>query len=78
MSNIWHIDRTLSGVINNPSQRGPGSYGNKEVHRIPQSSSITGATPLGSLVSYPGHLLEGVLPLRRDVFYNSSWLGWQT
>ena len=33
---------------------------------IPQSSSITGASPLNCLVSYPGHSLWGVLPFCRD------------
>ena len=37
------------------------------VLNIPQSSSITGASPSGFLVSYPGHLLEegGLTPLHR-------------
>ena len=60
-SSIWPIDRTLSGATT-PGKSGPG------VLRIPQS--ITGASPLDFLVSYPGHLLfcrEAV-----GVFYNSS------
>ena len=57
MSNrsIRLIDRTLSGAIT-PGLSGPGSYGNKEVLRVPQSSSITGASPSDDLVfgeSYP-------------------------
>ena len=46
MSNnsIWPIDRTLS-VANTPGQSGPESNGNIGVFHIPQSSSITGASP---------------------------------
>ena len=43
-SSIQPIDRTLSGATT-PSQIVPGSDGNKEVLRIPQSSSITRASP---------------------------------
>ena len=80
MSNhsIWPIDRTLSGATI-PSQSGPGSNGNKEVLHVPQSSSITEASPSDCLVSYQGHSLVGVfLPLCRDavgVFYGSSQQG---
>ena len=56
-SSIWPIDRTLPGATT-PSQSGPGSDGNKETLRIPQSSSITGNSPSDCLVSYLGHLLE--------------------
>ena len=42
-----------------PSQSGPGSDGNKGVLCIPQSSSITGTSPLDCLVSYLGHSLVG-------------------
>ena len=38
-----------------PDQRGPESDGNKGVLRIPQSSSISGASPSNCLVSYSGH-----------------------
>ena len=44
----------------------PGSWerpnGNEGVLRIPQSSSITGTSPLDCLVSYPGHSLGGLTP----------------
>ena len=40
-------------------QSGPGSYGNKRVLHIPQSSSITEASPSDCLVSYLGHSLGG-------------------
>ena len=42
------------------------SNGNEEVLLIPQSTSITGASPSNCLVSYPGDSLEAVLPLCRD------------
>ena len=41
-SSISLIDRILSGAIT-PDQSGPGSDGNEEVLRVPQSSSITEA-----------------------------------
>ena len=49
------MDRTLSGV-NTLGQNGPGSDG-KGALRIPQSSSITGASLSDCLVSYTGHSL---------------------
>ena len=57
-SSIWPIDRTLSGSTTS-SQSGPGSNGNKGVLSISQISNITGSSPSDSLVSYPGHSLEG-------------------
>ena len=56
-SSIWLIERTLSGGAT-PSQTGTGSDGNKEVFRMLQRNSITGASPSNFLVSYPGLLLE--------------------
>ena len=47
----------------------------KGLLRIPQSSSIIGASPSDCLVSYSG---GGVLPFRRDavnVFWSPSWQG---
>ena len=75
---VWPIDRTLSCAIT-PKQSGLGSDGNKGVLCIPQSSSITGTSPLDCLVSYTGHSFRGVLPLCREavgVFYNRNRLGW--
>ena len=40
-----------------PGESGPGSDGNEEVLRIPQSSSITGAVRSDCLMSYLGHSL---------------------
>ena len=63
-SSIWLIDRTLSGA-SNLGKSGPGSDGNEVLH-IPQSSSITGASPSDCLMSYLGHLLgRGLTPLQR-------------
>ena len=45
------IDRTLSGATTS-EQTGPGSNGNKGISSIPQNSSITGAVPSDSLMSY--------------------------
>ena len=76
-SSIWPIDRTISGAIT-LSQSGIRSDGNNGVFRIPQSSSISGASPLDWLVSYPGHFVEGVLLLSRDgvdVFWSPSQQG---
>ena len=62
---IWHIDKTLSGATT-PGQSGSGSDSNGEVFHIPQSSSITEASPSDCLVSYPGYTLGGGLtPLQR-------------
>ena len=76
-NSIWPIDRTLSGATT-PGQSGPGNDGNKGVLCILQSSNITGTSPSDCFVLYPGHLLDGVLPLCRDavsVFYSPSQLG---
>ena len=42
-----------------PGQSGPESNDNEGILRIPQSSSITGTSPLDRLVSYPWHSLDG-------------------
>ena len=54
MSNscICPIDRILSGA-STAGYSGPGSNGNEGVLHIPQSPSITGASPLDCLLSYP-------------------------
>ena len=75
-SYIWPTDKTLSGATST-GQSGPGVDDNEELS-IPQSSSITGASPLDCLMSYPRHLLAGeVLSFSRDVvnvFYSPTWL----
>ena len=56
-SSIWPIDRTFSDATI-LGQSGPGSNGNEGVLRIPQSSSIAGASSSDCLVLYTGHLFE--------------------
>ena len=51
------MERTLSGATT-PGQRRPGSDGNEGILRIPQSSSITEASPSDCLVSYQEHSLR--------------------
>ena len=61
-SSIWSIDRALSGATI-PAQSGPRSNVSEGVLHIPQSSSITGATPSDCLVLYPGHsFMESYTP----------------
>ena len=55
-SSIWSIDRILSGVTPLGQSR-RGSNGNEQVLHIPQSSSISGASPSDFLMKYPEHLL---------------------
>ena len=75
-SSVWPIDRALSGTTT-PNHSGPGSDVNEGVLCIPQSSSITEASPLDCLMSYRGHSFGEVLPLCRDsvdVFYSlANW-----
>ena len=67
------MDRALSGATI-PYQSGPGSDDNKEVLSIPQSSSITGASPSDRLVSYPEHSLGRSYPSAevQSVYSNAS------
>ena len=55
------LDRTLIGATI-PGQSGPESDGNERVLRIPQSSSLTEASPSDCFVSYPGHSLGESYP----------------
>ena len=57
-SSIWFIDRTLLDATT-PSQSELGSDANERVLHIPQSSSISGASPSDCFVG-------GFLPLCRD------------
>ena len=52
---IWPNDRTLSDV-NITNLSGPESDANEGVLRIPQSSSITGASPSDCLMTYAGYV----------------------
>ena len=73
---IWPIDRTLSGATT-PGQSGPGSNGNEEVFRIPQSSSITGTSPSDCLVSYPAHSLGKFYPsAEKQLVYSTPPTNW--
>ena len=56
-----HMYRTLWGATT-PGLSGPWNDSNKGVLSIPQSSSITGASPTGCLVSNPGHSLGKSYP----------------
>ena len=75
-SSIWLIDRTLSGATTS-GLSGPGSDGNEGVLRIPQSSSITWASPSDCLISYPGHSLVGSYPsAEKQSVYSTSPADW--
>ena len=58
-SSIQPIDRALSGATI-PGQSGPGSNVNEGVLRIPQSSSITGTSPL-ELNGYKSMIYKGIV-----------------
>ena len=60
-SSIWAIDWTRLGVTT-AGQSGPRSDRNEGVHRITQSSSLTGISQSNCLVSYSGHSLGESLP----------------
>ena len=75
-SSIWSIDRTLSGATT-PGQSGPGSNKNEGVLHIPQSSSITRASPSDCLVSYPGHSLGESYPsAEMQTVYSTAPANW--
>ena len=63
---------TLSGVIT-PGQSGLGSNGNKGVLCIPQSSSLTEASPSDSLISYPG---KSYLSAEIQLVYSTALVNW--
>ena len=54
---IKSIERILSGATT-LGQNSPVSYGNERVLRIPQSSSITRASPSDCFVAYRGYSLS--------------------
>ena len=75
-SSIWPIDWTLSGSIT-PGQSGHESDGNKRILRIPQSFSITVASPSDCFVSYPGHSLgESYLSAEMQSVYPAALADW--
>ena len=66
------MDRTLLGIIT-PGQNGLGSNDNEGVLRIPRSCSITEASPLDSLMSYPWHSLgECYPPVEKQSVYSAA------
>ena len=68
--------RYLSGITI-LDQGGPGSDGNKGVLRIPQSSSITGASSSDCLVAYPGHSLgESYTSAEMQLVYPAAPADW--
>ena len=78
MSNsfIWPVDKTLPGATT-LGQSGAGSNGNEVVLHIPQSSSITGASPSVCLVSYAGHSLEGSFSSAEiQLVYSTAPVNW--
>ena len=60
--NIWNHIGVQFIYLYASLQSGPGNEGNKGVLCIPQSSSVTGASPSDCLVSYLGHFLEESYP----------------
>ena len=71
-SSIWPRERTLSGATTLGQSR-LGNYGNKGILRIPQSSSITGASPSDCLVSYPRYsLMESFLFAEMQPMYSTA------
>ena len=72
-SSTGPIDRTLSDAsITGPTEH--ENNDNKEQLRVPQSSSISGASSSDCLVSYPGHSFERSWDAV-GVFGSSSRLG---
>ena len=62
-----------------PGQIGPGSDGNEGVPRIPQSSSITGASSSDSFVAYPEHSLGKFYPsAEMQSEYSADLTDWAT
>ena len=58
-------------------QTEPGSDGNKEVVRIPQSPSITGASPSDCLVLYSGHSFGKSYPsAKMQLVYSTGPANW--
>ena len=68
----WFYGISTTVGANTPGQSGAGSDGNEEVLCIPQSSSITEASPSDCLVSYTGHLFGESYPAGVGIFYGLS------
>ena len=57
----------------------PGGNGNEDVLHIPQSSSITEASPSDCLVSYQGHSLGDSYPYAEmQSVFSTAWVNWTT
>ena len=67
--------RPISGATN-LGLSGPGNYGNGGIHRIPQSSSIPGASLLGCLMSYTGHSFGGYPSVEMQFVYSTAAADW--
>ena len=70
-SSIWPIDKTLLGgtIL---GQSGPGTNSNERGLHIPQSFSITGASPSDYFVSYSGSSLgEPYLSVEMQSVYSA-------
>ena len=77
-SSIWPIDRNQSGATT-PGQNGLGSNGNKGVFCVPQTTSITGASPSNFFVSYPRHsLVESYTSTEMQSVYSAVPVDWDT
>ena len=75
---FWPIGRQWSGATT-LGQSGPGSEGSEGVLCIPQSSCITGTSPLDCLVSYPGHSLGESYPsAEKQSVYSTAPADWAT
>ena len=75
-SSIWLIDRTQSDATT-PEQSRPGNDDNEGELRIPQSSSITGTSPLDCFVSFPEYpLWESYRFAEKQLVYSATPADW--
>ena len=75
-SSIWPIDRTLANATT-LELSGPRSNGNEGVLCFPQSSSSTGISLSGGLISYPEHLLgESYASAEMQLVYSTAPTDW--
>ena len=73
---VYLIDRTLSDSTT-PGQIGSGSDGDEGVLHIPQSFSITRASPSDCLLSYARHLLGESYPTAKmQSVYSAAPVNW--
>ena len=70
-SSIQPTERTLS-VATIPEESGPGSNGNAGILLIPQSSSITGISPLDCLMSYHWEWGASYLSAEMQLVYSTA------